>query len=326
MATEPAPAPQPGQPGIQQPEQPGTTQQPGIQQPEQPGTQQLKQLTNSLLTAPGGVESTAATVSGIPTENKQGVVEQPKPTPPTQNPPVSSSTSAVMLPLLWENSLKGVKAHNHETHTEIDITPKLRNGLNHSSTAGKDTLGVTEKSLLAGGGSLDAKPQLLGALLAAKPAQNLMKSQALGLSSAAVVPSLLAHGKKVGGGQGAGPVVVTSLKNVQENGSLANVNKQNNVSNIVLTFPSVASANAFKAKQAAAGGVITVAGAQRQGVKPNTSGGATISLAPAVASSNSTTAFGLGSGNFHVSELELKRQEEKVKQLRQQLMAAQSTV
>ena len=241
-------------------------------------------------------------------------------------------------------------AYDYETGTEIRVNhEKIQNGLNHTTAGGVGAGGT------GAGGNIGEATPAKGAVPELKlssmdkPMLNALLSKQLGggkpitagldskkhlptsTSTAAVggvVPSLLAAHRKgvigqkgigVSGGSISAPGIVPSLKNIQENGSLSGGKSKGNItSNIVLTFPSMASASTFKAKQGnmVATAVVSAATAsQRQNVKGS-------SLVVTAANGPPTS---VSSGRF-VSESDLRLQEEKVKLLRKQLMAAQSTV
>lgn len=212
-------------------------------------------------------------------------------------------------------------AYDYETGIEIQIRPEtLQNGLNHSTTHPNN--GDVTSSIKGSNPELKqvlmgVDKAVMGPLLSKHPMQSAPTLDGKGhhqppiLAAGNIIPSLLVHGGK-GGVVSGQPPVVPSLKTLKENGSLSYLAQQPNKlqnNNIVLTFPSMASA--FKATKQ--GGILT-----------NT---ATVSQRPSVADGGPPMHASTGSSQgMFVSESELRIQEEKVKLLRQQLKAAQSTV
>lgn len=241
----------------------------------------------------------------LPPQVSQAQPQPPPETPPQPQPPVlPKPTSVVMVPALWENRLRGVMVYDYETGNEIKISPeKLQNGLSNGETAtGENHLSVEKSTLSA----------LLNKQLSAKIEDK--KQLASSVSAGNIVPSLLAHGKNVPRQLG---TMVPSLKTIKENGSLIASPQQNSLSggniggNIVLTLPTLASANSYKP-----GSVGINSSAQQRNLKASIvpgSGRAVTTTKPAVP-------------GLYVSDSELRRQEEKVQLLRKQLMAAQSTI
>ena len=269
----------------------------------------------------------------------------PAPAPPPGDPshvlPVSSS-SVVMVPALWENRLQGVMAYDHETGHEIQVDQnsnggeKLHNGLNHLNsgniknskvppTVGR-SLGATPvlkpvvpQSVL----NAVKSPGTSGAdpvLSALQVVQRIQDAKAHSTSSN-VIPSLLAH--RLGGTKSQqGPLaMVPSLKNIKENGNLKKnlnntVQQQSHLSGL-LTLPLGTSGSLQTSKQGTSGSGILVTGTtQKQNLRTSGSANGPVS---------EKSGSGISQGLF-VSESDLRLQEEKVRVLREQLMAAQSTV
>lgn len=256
-----------------------------------------------------------------PVEQPQPPQLQPRPPalsqPQAQSPVLPLPTSVVMVPALWENRLRGVMAYDFETGNEIKISPeKLQNGLNHSSNSGetKDGHLSMAKSTLSA---------LLNKQLAAKIEDK--KHLTSSLSTGNVVPSLLAHGKNVPRQQqqqGVLSNMVPSLKTIKENGSLIAMPQQNSLGgNIVLTLPTMASANAYKPATAKPGSIVIGAPAQPRIIRANLMPGSGRTVM-----ANKPGPSSVSQGSLYVSESELRRQEEKVQLIRKQLLAAQSSV
>lgn len=311
-------------------------------------TQQKK--TTPPPTMGGSAESAAKQAPSVqqpaPKPSADQPLQQPQQKKQSHLPPPTSSSSIVMMPALWENRLRGVTAHDHETGTAIRVNlEKLHNGLNHSATP-NTAVGAAGGGLGAGGNISEAT-SVKGALseikLTAasldKPVLNALLSKQLGKSivddkkilpvssTGGVIPSLLAAHRKSVVTSGGGGVITSSASagggsslNIQENGSLSGAKSKGSLaSNIVLTFPSVVSANPFnKTKQGITAAVVSAA--QRQAGKGS---GLVVTAAGSVPNGPSLPA---SSTSLYVSESEVRIQEEKVKLLRKQLMAAQSTV
>lgn len=266
--------------------------------------------------------------------------QQPQlPQQPQPQLPLPPPTSVVMVPALWENRLRGVLAYDYETGKAIKISPeKLPNGWGASSNGASSSNGAPSSTAATKGAGPETKetPSLVGksalsSLLNKKVIQQVAKIEdkkhlSASLSAGNVVPSLLAHGKnapKLSAAMG----VPSSLRTIQENGSLISQQKNFPGSNIVFTLPTMASASAYKSSGgsssgggAAGGGssIATMAPPQRQTLRAPVVPSHT--LKPATASSQGS------SPGLYVSESELRRQEEKVQLIRKQLMAAQSSV
>ncbi len=272
----------------------------------------------------------------------------------TSKVPPPSTTSVVMVPALWENRLQGVMAYDFETGNEIkvNLVEKLHNGSTSSTTGTATTTTTATTAATSVSNSGGRGGQTLSKGLELKQAQGILGTTVRSTGSLAgdnkfvlnallakqlmqqrleeirhpptiggggVVPSLLAHGLGVVKGvANKGPIaVVPSLKTMKENGGSL---KQQNMTqgqfsgNIILTLPTVASANSFK--QATNTMTTSSSSTQRQNVRKV--GSIPIPNGPALPGSNTKK------GMF-VSESELRLQEEKVRLLREQLMAAQST-
>jgi hypothetical protein len=192
-------------------------------------------------------------------------------------------------------------AYDFETGDEIKITaPEKPNGLSHNGET-KEGQVALDKTALA---SLLNK-QLIQQVTKIEDKKLVPNS----VSAGNIVPSLLAHGRNAPRQQGVLTSMVPSLKTIKENGSL--VAPQNSMAggNIVLTLPTMASANTY----AKPSGMSTVT--QPKSMKTAGSGRAVMTSKPGT------------SQGVYVSESEVRRQEERVQMLRKQLLlAAQNTV
>lgn len=243
-----------------------------------------------------------------PTEQPQSQLPQAQPqkTPP---PAPSKPKAVVMVPALWENRLRGVMAYDFETGDEIKINPEklaAQNGLTHSSSSSEPKEGQVTLDKAA-----------LTALLNKQLIQQVSKIEDKkivpgSMSAGNIVPSLLAHGRNVSRQQGVLAPAMPSLKTIKENGSLVATPQQSTMAggNIVLTLPTMASANAYT-KSGGIGGIT-----QPKNIR-SAIGHAVTSSKPAASSV---------SQGLYVSDSEVRRQEEKVQMIRKQLLAAQSTV
>lgn len=292
-----------------------------------PSDEEVKQSAIKLpINPPPEVNSESLTGSGTPAaapvaapeSELKPVEEQPKPLPPPPPPPPPAVDQ--LRPTFWMNRLQGVNVYDHETGSEIKVNQeKLKNALDHSTLINGN---VTLPKALSGLEAKLAVPGVinptLGSLLGATTtgADISKKPHLPVMPTGNIVPSLLIHGKKSVASLSATSSIMTSLKNVKENGSLVSLSKQKNLaSNIILTFPSVASVNAFKANQGAV--IAPVAVASSQGQIQNARVGSGVVSVPNP---------GAVAPAIYVSESDLQLQQEKVNLLRKQLMAAQSTV
>ena len=291
--------------------------------------------TNSATTSAGKVEPGHTQPITPELKASEQPHQQKAPEPPQSSSP---PPSVVMVPALWENRLQGVKAYDYETLSEIKVNrDKLQNGLSHTASSGipngevisENTTDLELKQALSHGmlnaikssGTQGSDKSVLNALLTKQLMQQVKSLPTTSGSSGNVVPSLLAHGlgRAKGLTSNGQDAVVSSLKTLKENGSLKQpssktAQQQSHLTgNIILTLPTMASANSFKTKVGTGGVVAPLS--QRQTLR--TTGSVPVSNGP---HSSSNTNQGL-----FVSESELRLQEEKVRLLREQLMAAQST-
>ena len=245
---------------------------------------------------------------------------------------VSTSSSNIVVPSLWESRLCGVKAYNHETGSEISMElNKPQNGLNTSSTlpAGVNTrqfstanlqnlpqqqntqqlpLGVTPgtHNLIEG---LNSTPSVSSPLynsptLVPNPQVTQQHKAVMVSQSTSPVPSILQH--VVGGGS-----VGISLS-LRENGQQYSSGQSNNT--ISDRQQSHLSGKEFRQ------GAVT----QSTNV---TSAVPAFRVSPIVVNGPAkTTSVNAETMTHFVSETELRIQEEKVRLLRQKLMAAQNSV
>lgn len=246
-----------------------------------------------------------------PTEQPQPLLQPQAPQPQVQPAVLPKPKAVIMVPALWENRLRGVMAYDFETGDEIKINPEKlhQNGWSHP---GNETIKE--------GQALTLDNATLTALLNKQLIQQVTKIEDKKLvpgstSAGNIVPSLLAHGRNA---RQLTPMV-PSLKTIKENGSLIAAPQQNSLGggNIVLTLPSMASANAYP-KPSGVGGIGTLA--QPRNVRTTIVPGSGRAV-----STNKPGASSVSQG-LYVSESEVRRQEEKVQMIRKQLMAAQSTV
>lgn len=260
----------------------------------------------------------------------------------------STTSSQHVFPALWENRLRGYVVHNHETKTEIKVDQeRLDNWVTQPANGGLPEKGTShggiklENGTTTGSGDLKISssgiqlPQtsLLSNLLGK---QNIITSTTPSLQSGgtSVVPSLLAHSAKANhkqmGGASAGGMLSPSGKFSKDGGihlkpsisssSTTQPNRNNITSgNIVLAVPTITQGAIKMIKEAAAkqGSTATVTG-QKQSLKTSKPVISSVSSRGANASVD-------GKQNLFVSKSELVLQEEKVRRLREQLLAAQGT-
>ena len=291
----------------------------------------------------------------------QSVCKSRSPSAPTPSPPPFSaptpsttSTSLITLSVSSYRRLRGYTVHDQITKTEIQVDQEwARHGVAQPSgsvSEGEVPNGMLRANVENGGGKAGSKegktatssggiklPQttVLNNLLAK---QNVITSSAVSSGQSntlSVVPSLLAHGMKkpVGSGTTAGGVLsaggggVSAKYSGIKSGILSSQPNRTNITsgNLILTLPTI-SQGAIKMIKQAAG----VDSKKASGTMVTSQKQALRTAVPVITSSsrpvnNLLTSSSGSDGNqdMLVSQSELVEQEEKVRRLREQLLAAQ---
>lgn len=261
------------------------------------------QPTSSTTTTTANPNSANATSSTGNTESDQTDRMDTADGGPSSLSPPSSPVSAV-LPKMWANRLLGVMVYDHLTGSEIQVgasDKELHNGLDHHGSENSTSGGEGKPQGMPSSGAL-AKPEKssLNILLTKQQQQHHTQQhhhhadKKLGPSSrGTIVPSLLAHKNQ---GTSGGSARQTSSLKAKDN---LKGQQQQQLGGIFLALPTNTNTS-LKAKQQSQ---------QRQ------------ILARPPSMTKTASAEGC-----YVSETELRLQEEKVRLLREQLLAAQSTV
>ena len=242
--------------------------------------------------------------------------EENKPSPITPL-PVTTSASGVVVPALWESRLLGVKPCDHETGDDINPPVNVQNGttaaltpnLTHKLTESNTAQNLSPTPLIPGipnstqkqVSTIKSPPSLsVSGVTASILAQQLQQSlkQAVGMSSSTtVIPSLLQHSGRMSPSSG-------TLKNGQS--------KNQDTSASHLTGSDIVLLSLGKTVKPSLG---------RQNLSPPVS----VTSASVVTNGPSTLGSKKVLENLSrlVTDNDLRLQEEKVRHLRQQLLAAE---